>query len=135
MSERSRDDSFGFYNATTGTFTVPENGRYEMTLNLVSYSKNFINEYYVVMNLDGKMIDQIRERTRNNGKLTTTRNNGTQPASLGIMISEVDAKKGQVFSFTVTYQYSETLLSRGGCYMGDKELGCSFLQGKLTKRY
>ena len=126
MTERSRDDSKGAYNAKTGTFTVPKNGRYEMTLQLNTHSRNSVNEYYVSMNLDNKMFDQIQDRTRANGGLA---------ANLVILTTEIDAKKGQLISYKVISQYSETSLSRSGCYLGDKQVGCSYLQGKLTKSY
>ena len=126
MTQRSRDDSKGAYNAKTGTFTVPKNGRYEMTLQLSTHSRNIVNNYYVSMNLDNKMFDQIQDRTRSNGGLA---------ANLVILTTEIDAKKGQVISYVVISQYSVTSLSRSGCYLGDKQVECSYLQGKLTKTY
>ena len=126
MTQRSRDDSKGAYNAKTGTFTVPKNGRYEMTLQLSTHSRNIVNNYYVSMNLDNKMFDQIHDNTRSHSEVA---------GNLVSLTTEIDAKKGQVISYKVISQYSKTQLSRSGCYLGDKQVGCSYLQGKLTKSY
>ena len=62
MPTRARDDSGGAYDTKTGRFTVPETGRYEMTLHLVSYAASSYHYFYIDLYLDDKVYDTMRRR-------------------------------------------------------------------------
>jgi len=60
MNVPARDNSLGAYDATTGYFTIPENGQYEMTLHLVTTSTRNYNKYVVDLVIDDQVVDTLR---------------------------------------------------------------------------
>ena len=128
MPTKARDNALGAYDSSTGRFTVPEDGRYELTLHLVSYSTNNAMYFYIDMYLDDETYDTMRRRAHSYS--------GSYSDDLTLsMITEVEAKKGSVIRYKVTSQYAYARLSRPNCYFNGVQVGCSYIQGKLIKRY
>ena len=126
MTSRAQDEVPGSYNSSTGWYTVPENGRYEFMLHLVSYSTSSLQQFYIELYLDDKIYDTMRRRTYPGSSYydDSTEN----------WLTEIDARKGSIIKYKVTNQYHYTRLSRRGCYYNGNEVGCSYIQGRLKKR-
>lgn len=136
MTEMSKDDSFGAYNVTTGIFTVPESGQYEMiltmlTINAATNSTSYNHEYGVDLKVDGAVVDRISHKSNQAAKHENYR---VEAERANQLISEIDLTKGQKVEFYVRHQYGQ-IHHNYGCMVNGKYVGCSNIQGKLLKRY
>ena len=135
MPEMSKDESLGAYNVTTGIFTVPESGKYEMiltvlTINYATNSTSYYHEYGVDLKVDGAVVDRIAHKSN---QVATRGNYRVEPERANQLISEIDLTKGQKVAFDVRHQYGN-IYHNDGCMVNNKNVGCSYMQGKLLKR-
>ena len=125
MSIEARDDSLGHYDSSTGIFSTPVNGRYEMQLNMNTYASSAQHYFLIFLKVDGIVREQLfHYRNYASG----------QSFDSSQLTAEVDLTKGQEVTFYVA-AYQSTVSYHGRCKFNDQTTGCSFLQGKLTKRY
>ena len=124
MNIESRDDSLGFFDSSTGIFTTPVDGRYEMQILINTYLNASGWSYRFWLQVDGITHDQLT-RFRSYSMATYTSSQ---------MTTELDLIKGQKVVYYV-YQFHSSAYYDANCKLNGKTTGCSFIQGKLLKRY
>lgn len=124
MSIEYRDDSLGFYDASTGIFTTPVDGRYEMQI-LMNTALNANSwAYQVYLKVDGIIKDQ----------LVRYRSYSMNTYDVDQITTELDLKKNQKVVYYAATIHS-ALQHYQICEFNGQKSRCSFIQGKLLKRY
>jgi hypothetical protein len=122
LKEQAHDWSLGFYNAADGSFTAPVDGLYEFDLQLV-----FTHDarFRVYLKKDGIVKDELANYTEDE-------KSGHHSAHLS---TQLTLKKNQVIRLVVDFNNKKDhTKTTNACRINQKQVGCSFFQGRLIAR-
>jgi len=122
LKEQAHDWSLGFYNAADGSFTAPVDGLYEFDLQLV-----FTHDarFRVYLKKDGIVKDELANYTEDE-------KSGHHSAHLS---TQLTLKKNQVIRLVVDYNNKKDhTKTTNACRINQKQVRCSFFQGRLIAR-
>ena len=126
MEKALDDESLGFYDSSTGIFTAPVAGRYEINLHF-AYRGSYNDVYRTDIKIDENVIEHFQAYRSYNSYYISSPYSDSNYYS-----TQINMRRGQKLS--IICRYTSGHIAVPDCKANGITVGCSFIQGRLVKR-